>query len=397
MVVSAIMYKNLGVSNAEIAFYTSWLNLPWVIKPLWSPVVDLLKTRRSWIWVMQLVVGAGLAGVALTIPVEAFFQWTLVFFFLIAFSSATHDIAADGFYMLALTENRQAFFVGIRNTFYRVANITGQGLLVVFAGMVQRHTGDTVFAWSMAFAAMALLLVCFGVYHLLILPRPVMDQPGVTKSTAQFLREFGDTFAAFFRKPGIVPILLFLLLYRFAEAQLSKVAQLFLLESRDAGGLGLSTEQVGFLYGVVGVIALLSGGVLGGVAASRQGLRFWLWPMALAINAPNLAYVYLAWARPESLTVIGSCVVVELFGYGFGFSAYMLYMLYVARGRHQTAHYALCTGFMALGMMLPGMWSGALQEKIGYGQFFLWVMAATIPSFVVVKLIPLEAGFGKKG
>jgi MFS transporter, PAT family, beta-lactamase induction signal transducer AmpG len=396
MTVAVIMYKGLGISNTDIALYTSWLYLPWVIKPLWSPVVDILKTRRLWIWTMQLVVGAGLAGVALAVPTTHFLQYTLAFFWLLAFSSATHDIAADGFYMMALTENEQTFFVGIRSTFYRIATITAQGLLVIFAGTIERHTGNTTFAWSAAFGVMAGLLICFGVYHRFVLPRPANDRPGDTKSFALFLREFLVTFAAFFRKPQIGVSLSFLLLYRFAEAQLSKLAPLFLLEARDKGGLGLVTEQIGFLYGTVGVIALLLGGVLGGLVASRQGLKFWLWPMALAINVPNLVYVYLAYVRPDSFAVIGSCVAVEQFGYGFGFTAYMLYMIYVARGEHPTAHYAICTGFMALGMMLPGMWSGWLQEAIGYKHFFAWVVLATIPSFIVVKLIPLDAEFGKK-
>ncbi len=397
MTVSVILYKNLGISNTDIALYTSWLYLPWVIKPLWSPVVDILKTRRWWIWVMQLIVGAGLAAVALTIPSPSFFQWTLAFFFLLAFSSATHDIAADGYYMLALPEREQSYFVGVRNTFYRVAMICAQGGLVVLAGTIQHRTGNVALAWSAAFGVMAGLFIAVGLYHRFILPRPASDQAGSAESLTRFFNEFFATFRTFFHKPRIVVLLLFLLLYRFGEAQLVKMVAPFLLDARDKGGLALTTEQVGVVYGTVGVIALLLGGLLGGFVASRQGLKFWLWPMVLAIHLPDAVFIWLAYVQPESRWAIGTGVAVEQFGYGFGFTAFMLYMIYIARGPHQTAHYAICTGFMALGMMLPGMWSGWLQETVGYQHFFLWVILATVPSFLVVLLVPLDPEFGKKG
>lgn len=394
--VSVVMFKNLGISNAAITLYTGWLNLPWVLKPLWSPIVDLLRTRRLWIWVVQLVFGAGFAGVALTIPAPHFFRYTLAFFWLLAFSSATHDIAADGFYMLALTERQQSYFVGIRNTLYRMAMISGQGGLVILAGILYARSGNFVSAWCMAFAVASGAFLCLGIYHGLILPRPAADHPGSAGSVSRFLDEFFATFAAFFRKPQIGLMLLFLLFYRFGEAQLVKMTQLFLLDATTRGGLGLTNEQLGAIYNIVGVIGLLAGGLLGGFVVSRQGLRFWLWPMALAINVPDAVYVFLATAQPHSLTVISACVVLETFGYGFGFTAYMLYMIYIARGQHQTAHYAICTGFMALGMMIPGMWSGAMQQKLGYPHFFIWVLIATSLSFGVTALIPLDAEFGRK-
>jgi PAT family beta-lactamase induction signal transducer AmpG len=394
--VSVVLYKNLGVSNADIAFYTGWLYLPWVLKPLWSPVVDILKTRRLWIWTMQLVIGAGFAGVALTIPSPHFFQYTLAFFYLLAFSSATHDIAADGFYMLALSEGDQSMFVGIRNTFYRVATICGQGGLLILSGQVQKATGSVSLAWSFTFAGVAALFVLFSMYHRFILPAPGADRNGEAGSANRFVGEFITTFVAFFRKPGIFTLLLFLLFYRFGEAQLTKMVAPFLLDPREAGGLGFSNEQLGLVYGTVGVIALLLGGLTGGYLVSRHGLKFWLWPMALAIHLPDAIFIYLAYAQPASLVVTGACVAVEQFGYGFGFTAYMLYMIYMARGKHQTAHYAICTGFMALGIMLPGMWSGWLQEQLGYQHFFVWVMLATIPGFVVTALISVEPGFGKR-
>ena len=394
--VSVVLYKNLGVSNAAITFYTGWLYLPWVIKPLWSPVVDLLKTRRQWIWAMQLLLGAGLAGVALTIPAPHFFQLTLAFFWLLSFSSATHDIAADGFYMLATTEHEQSFFVGIRSMFYRVATIIAQGGLVILAGKIYRHSGDYSSAWSMAFALVAGIYLCFGIYHWFILPRPAVDQPRSAASSQDFLAEFFKTFGTFFQKPKIIVLLLFLLLYRLGEAQLVKMVQPFLLDPRAAGGLGLTNEQLGLIYGTVGVVVFISGALLGGFVVARHGLKFWLWPMLLAIHLPDAVFIWLAYAQPDNLFAIGAGVAVEQFGYGFGFTAFMLYMIYIARGEHLTAHYAICTGFMALGMMLPGMWSGWLQERLGYPHFFVWVILATIPSFIVALFLPLEAEFGKR-
>jgi PAT family beta-lactamase induction signal transducer AmpG len=396
MTVSVIMYKRFGISNTDIALYTSWLYLPWVIKPLWSPVVELLGTRRRWIWAMQLLIGAALAGVALTVPVPHMFRWTLVLFWLMAFDSATHDIAADGFYMLATTEKEQAFFVGIRSMFYRVATIAGQGLLVMLAGTIESRTGNLQLAWSVAMGALAVLFLGFGLWHRFILPRPAVDRPGEARRIQHFIQEFLATFGSFFRKPRIVVLMLFLLLYRFGEAQLVKMVSPFLLDPRAQGGLGLTTTEVGFVYGTVGIIALTLGGVLGGWAVSEHGLKSWLWPMLLAIHLPDAIFIYLAYAQPASLPVILACVAVEQFGYGFGLAAYLLYMIHIARGEHQTAHYAICTGFMALGMMIPGMWSGWLQELIGYRHFFVWVIVATVPSFIVVFWLPLDREFGRK-
>jgi PAT family beta-lactamase induction signal transducer AmpG len=395
MMVSVTLYKRLGISNTDIALYTSWLYLPWVIKPLWSPVVDLLKTRRAWIVTMQLLIGAGLAGVALTLPGDDFFRWSLAFLWLLAFSSATHDIAADGFYMLGLEPRQQAWFVGVRSTFYRLAMITGQGLLVMLAGHLETSTGDVPLAWSLTFYLLAALFIAFCLYHWAVLPRPVADRrrTGVTLRT--LMRGFVETFVSFFQKPGIAAILAFLLLFRFAEAQLAKMASPFLLDPVAVGGLGLGTEQVGFVYGTVGVLMLTVGGLAGGFLAARNGLKFWLWWMVAAINLPNAVYIFLAWVQPESYGLINAAVGVEQFGYGFGFTAYMLYMIHVAEGEHETAHFALCTGFMALGMMLPGMFSGWLQEVLGYRHFFVWVLLATLPSFAVAWFIPLRDRFGQ--
>ncbi len=392
--VSVVLYKNLGVSNAAIAFYTGWLYLPWVIKPLWSPLVDLLKTRRQWIWAMQLVLGAGLAGVALTIPMPHFFQLTLAFFWLLSFSSATHDIAADGFYMLATTEREQSFFVGIRSMFYRVATIAAQGGLVILVGKIQAHTGNYSSAWSTAFGLVAGIYLCFGVYHWFILPRPVSDRSKLA-AERNFLTEFFKTFGTFFQKPQIGLMLAFILLYRLGEAQLMKKFKTFLLDPRTDGGLGLTNIQLGHVYGYIGIPIFILGSLLGGFAIARHGLKFWLWPMLLAIHLPDAVFIWLAYAQPESIYAIGTGVAVEQLGYGFGFTAFMLYMIRIARGEHQTAHYAICTGFMALGVMLPGMWSGWIQVHLVKRHFLVWVIFAKIPSFIVAAKIPQEPGFGK--
>lgn len=396
MTVSVIMYKKMALSNAEIAFYTSWLYLPWIIKPLWSPLVDILRTRRAWIISMQLLVGAAFAAVALSIPADNFLRYTMAAFWLVAFSSATHDIAADGFYILSLSDHEQAWFVGIRNTFYRLAMITGQGILVMVAGYLETSTGNIPSAWSISFYLLAALYLTLFAWHRRMLPRPETDVAGEVESLSALIAKFLETFAAFFRKAHIGKVLAFLLLYRLAEAQLVKLASPFLLDTRDVGGLGLGTAEVGFVYGTIGALMLTIGGIAGGLLAAQNGLKYWLWWMVAAINLPNAVYIVLAWLQPDSFLFINIAVGVEQFGYGFGFTAYTLYMIYIARGEHSTAHFAICTGFMALGMMLPGLVSGALQEALGYSSFFIWVLIATIPSFLVVAAIPLDENFGRK-
>jgi len=394
MTLSVIMYKNLGISNTDIALYTSWLYLPWVIKPLWSPIVDLLGPKRGWIVALQFIIGATLAAVALTLPGPGFFRATLAVFWLLAFSSATHDIAADGFYMLALPPHQQAAFVGVRSTFYRLAMITGQGGLVWLAGYLQQATGNIVHAWALVFGSLAVLFVLAAVYHLFVLPRPTEDH---AVRAARFATGYFSTFGSFFRQPHIGISLAFLLLYRLAESQLLKLATPFMLDGREIGGLGLTTQQVGIFYGTIGVIALTLGGLIGGYIVSRHGLKRLLWPMIACMHVPNAVFILLAVVQPTNLLLIGGAVAVEQLGYGFGFTAYMLYMMYMARGEHQTAHYAICTGFMALGMMLPGMAAGWIQEQLGYINFFGWVMIATVPSVVVTAMLKLDPAFGRKG
>jgi len=396
MTVSVIMFKRMGISNADIALYTSWLYLPWVIKPIWSPIVDIFRTKRFWIIVMQLLTGGTLAGVAFTLPGSDFFRWTLAFLWLLAFSSATHDIAADGFYMLGLSKHHQAFFVGIRNTFYRLAMLSGQGILVVLAGYLEEKTGAIARSWSLTFMVLALLFAVFFIYHLFILPRPKEDTERKAEGMKDVFHSFIDTFTSFFKKRHAALAIAFLLLYRLGEAQLVKLASPFLLDSRETGGLGLSTSDVGMVYGTAGIIALTVGGILGGIAVAQQGLRKWIWPLALALNLPNLVYVGLAFWQPVSLWWISAAVVVEQFGYGFGFTAYMLFMIYFSDGPNKTAHYAICTGFMALGMMVPGMFSGWIQEIIGYQWFFLWVVICTLPGFALIPFLKIDPAFGLK-
>ena len=395
MTLSVIMYKNLGLSNTDIALYTSWLYLPWVIKPLWSPLVDLRGCKRQWTVLLQVVLGAALAAVALTLPAPHFFQFSLAVFWLMAFSSATHDIAADGFYMLALNPHTQAAFVGVRSTFYRLAMIAGQGGLVYVAGELAESTGNVRLAWSLVFCLLAVVFGLAALYHRSALPRPAADRLSVAEGR-HLWRDFTAVFGAFFKRPDVGSILSFLLIYRLAEAQLIKLVTPFLLDARSAGGLGLKTQEVGLAYGTVGVVSLLIGGLCGGVVISRFGLKRVLWPLVITMHLPDLIFVYLSQAQPTNLGVICASLAVEQFGYGFGFTAYMLFMIMVADGAHKTAHYAICTGFMALSMMLPGMPAGWIQEHLGYPRFFLWVCLCTIPSFVATALIRVDPEFGRK-
>jgi len=395
MTVSVIMYKNLGISNTDIALYTSWLYLPWAIKPLWSPFVDMFLTKRLWVVATQLVISITLVGVAFTISMSSFLVLTLMVFALMAFSSATHDIAADGFYMLGLNEPQQAAYVGIRTTFYRIAMIAGQGAFVVLAGTLEPRIGIPQ-AWSVTFLVIAALFGVFCLYHRFILPYPASDRSTLKEKSKGVLSEFIHTFVLFFQRKDIWVILLYLLFYRFAEAQLVKLVSPFLLDPRTKGGLGLTTSEVGIVYGTIGIIALTAGGLLGGYAISKKGLRWWLWPMVVIMHAPDLMFVYLSHFQPADLLFINIAVAFEQFGYGFGFTAYAMYMIYISQGEYKTAHFAICTGIMALGMMLPGMISGKIQELIGYQHFFLWVMVSTIPGFIVAALVKIDPEFGKK-
>jgi PAT family beta-lactamase induction signal transducer AmpG len=396
MTVSVIMYKRMGISNTDIALYTGWLYLPWVIKPFWSPFVDLVKTKRWWTVSMQFVIAIAFACIAFTLPMSLFFQLSLAAFWLVAFTSATHDIAADGYYMHALDDHEQSFYVGIRSTFYRIATVAGQGLLVVFAGYLEESTDNIPLAWSVTMGILSIVFFLTSLYHQFILPRPVSDRAVKGVSAATIAGEFLETFRSFFFKKNALIAILFMLLYRLPEALLVKIISPFMLDPVDMGGLGLSTSDVGWVYGTVGIIGLTIGGILGGIAAAHGGLKKWLWPMVAAITLPDLVYVYLSALQPESLMIVNLCVFIEQFGYGFGFTAYMLYLIYFADGEHKTAHYAMCTGFMALGMMLPGMMAGWLQETIGYQHFFVLTIVCCAATFAVCAFLKIDPGFGKK-
>lgn len=404
MTISLILYKQLGLSNADITFYTSWLYLPWVIKPLWSPFIDIVKTKRWWITTMQLLIGAAFGGIAFTIPSDFWLQGTLCFFWLMAFASATHDIAADGFYMLGLDQHDQAWFVGIRSTFYRFATIFGQGVLVMIAGNLQVVFRNSIaFSWSLMFYGVAGLFIAILLWHSYVLPHPSEDEENThvegevkTVSSNSVLRDLKSTIKTFFQKEQVVAGILFMLFYRMPEGLLAKVSSLFLIDNAHNGGLGLSPQEYGLVQGTVGVIGLTLGGILGGMCAGKDGLRKWLWPMVCAITLPDLVYVYLAFALPSNFIIVNICVFIEQFGYGFGFTAYMLYLIYYSRGNYKTSHYALCTAFMALSMMIPGLFAGALQESVGYMSFFIIVIAFCSVTFAVTSLLKIDPSFGKK-
>lgn len=394
MFVAVVLYKNMGLSNAEVAFYTSWLYLPWVIKPIWAPIVDLLKSKKWWTVTMEFFVGVMLAGIAFSLPFSFWVQSSLAFFWLAAFSSATHDIAADGFYLLGLRSHQQAYFVGIRSLAYRLSMLFTQGAVVWLGGYFEQKLGIVSLAWMYVLYALAALMIVAAIYHYFAMP--AIEQEQERKGAEKIVREFGYTFKAFFKKEQVVWGLAFLLLYRLGEAQLVKMASPFLLDAPEAGGLGLSTQEVGIAYGTVGAIGLIIGGILGGMLISQKGLKYWLWYMGAALNLPTITYVLMAYFRPESLWVISSSIFVETLGYGFGFTAYMVYMMYLSDGQYKTAHYALCTGFMALGMMLPGFASGWLQEVMGYYPFFIWVLLSGIPGLLMISKLKIDPDFGRK-
>lgn len=387
MTVAVIMYKCLGISNTDIALYTAWLYLPWVIKPFWSPFVDIFGTKRRWILCMQWAIAVSLAAVALTVPADGFFRLTLGCFWLMAFLSATHDIAADGFYMIGLSERNQSLWVGIRTLFYRLAMIAGQGGVVVMAGYISKNHPQAV-AWQWSMAVLSGLFALLALWHSFTLPRCSHDHSeGAYRSVADILREFWDTIASFFVKPGIWGALLFMLFYRFPEAQLVKLIGPFLLDTHEAGGMSLGTEMVGFAYGTVGVTALIAGGISGGWLVSVYGLRRCLMPMAWSMSLTCLTFVYLSFATDSSLLMVNICVAIEQFGYGFGTTAYTLYLIHFAHGSRSTSHYAIATGIMALGMMLPGMVSGWIEEMVGYRTFFIYTSLCCIITIAVSAIV----------
>ncbi|WP_394749986.1 MFS transporter [Spongiimicrobium salis] len=392
MTVSVIMYKQLGFSNADIGLYTSWLYLPWVIKFFWSPLVDLIGTKRKWFLWMQLLISAALLGIGLSLPTNAFFISTLACFWMIAFASATNDIASDGYYMLGLTEKKQSFFVGLRSTFYRLAMVTGEGLIVILAGFLENYYGDNTKAWSMTMVCTAVLMLLLTIGNFFSTPKFEASQI-VEKEKSTGIK---DLMLSFIRKPQIGIAILFILTFRLGESQLVKMAAPFLLDDPSEGGLGYSTEALGTIFGTVGVIMLTIGGILGGILISRDGLKKWMFPMILSLNIPNALYAVLAMTKTTGIVAVVATVVFEKFGYGFGFAGFLMFLIYIAGGKYKTSHYAIATGFMAAGMMIPGMISGYVQQWLGYEGFFIWVVLAGLPAIFLLKFIQYPADFGKK-
>ena len=395
--ISVMMFAKMGVPNGQMALFTSLLYLPWAIKPFWSPFVDIIKTKRWWTIMMQIVMSAAFVLLTLSMPHHepemiasgqtpiSMFTITLLLFAITAFASATHDIAADGFYMLALTQKNQAAFVGIRSTFYRLSSIFGQGVLVYIAGLIETNTGNIPMSWQITLLVTAVLFCGVTLYHTFFIPRPEVEKkPEGEKSSAKaIMQEFGRTFVTYFTKPGLILAILFMLLYRLPEAFLIKMCTPFLVASREVGGLGLSTENVGLAYGTIGVLFLTIGGILGGLYASKVGLKKSLWWMAAGMTLPCLTFVYLAECLPTNIALISIAIAIEQFGYGFGFTAYMLYMIYFSEGEFKTSHYAICTAFMAFSMMIPGMFAGYLQEMMGYALFFWMVIACCVATVII--------------
>ena len=405
------MFTKMGVPNGEMALFTSLLYLPWTIKPFWSPFVDIIKTKRWWTLSMQILMSVAFILLTLSIPRPdeatmaagttpiSMFSITLMLFIITAFASATHDIAADGFYMLALKQSDQAAFVGIRSTFYRLASIFGQGVLVAIAGAIELRTENIPLSWTITMLVTAVLFSLVTFYHLFAVPKPTSDKSTLAAATAgAIFREFGRTFATYFTKPGALLAIVFMLLYRLPEAFLIKMCMPFLVASKESGGLELSTAEVGIVYGTIGVIFLTLGGILGGLFASRIGLKKSIWWMAGCMTLPCLTFVYLAIAQPDNLFAISTAIAIEQFGYGFGFTAYMLYMMYFSEGEFKTSHYAICTAFMALSMMIPGMFAGYIQEAIGYTDFFWLVMICCFATVVVTIFADrrIDPEYGKK-
>ena len=403
-----MLFAKMGVPNDQLAFFTTLLYFPWFLKGLWSPFVDILRTKRWWVIAMQALMTVLCILLTISLPHPAaetiaakatsvgVFRWTLVLFIITAFASATHDIAADGYYMLAHDTKSQAAFIGIRSTFYRIAAVFSQGAIVYIAGTLENRTGDIPLSWQMTLGVISVIMLGVTLYHTFFLPKAAEDQPREEANGLEVWRELKDSFVTFFTKPGVGLAIAFMLLYRLSEGFLVKLCQPFLVDSKEVmlrdghifgGGLALSTDTVGLLYGTFGVICLLLGGILGGIYIARHGLKKSLWIMAAALTLPSFVYVYLSMAQPQSLWLIGSAVSFENFGYGFGFTAYMMYMMHFSEGKYKTAHYAICTAFMALSMMIPGFVAGALEMAVGYSAFFWIANACSITTFVITYFV----------
>ena len=413
--ISMVMFNQMGVPNGEMSFFTTLLYFPWALKFLWAPFVDLIKTKRWWFLTMQFLM-LGLAVLTIfSIPqVDAatiaamgtevkLFTGVLIAFIIMAFASATHDIAADGFYMLALTSGVQAAMIGWRSVFYRLSNVFCNSALLVVPGVIYDWTikqgeSNMPLAWQVTMVITAVIFALMAVWHMFFTPRPDSDKPNAETTVKDIVTGFGKAFATYFTKPGLWVAILFMLLYRLPEGFLMKMIYPFMLGSREVGGLGLDMKTVGVVYGGIGVVFLLIGGILGGYYISKVGLKKAFWWMALAMTLPCLSFVYLSVFLPDNILNIIIALAIEQFGYGFGFTAYMMYMMFFSDGEFKTSHYAICTSFMALSMILPGLVAGYIQEAIGYQNFFWMVIACSVGTFLATFLARriVNGSYGKK-
>lgn len=386
--VSTLMYKNMGVSDAQIAFWTSLVMLPWTLKPVWGPLLEMFTTKKHFVLATEFLGGVSFGLLALSLPLDGFFRYSLALFAIIAFSGATHDIAADGVYINVLSNTLQSKFVGWQGAFYNIAKVFTQGLLVYIAGQLEIAIG-ILHAWMIVMGVFGGIMVLLSVYHFRFLPSG--GAAGNVQSARQAFATFADVVKTFFAKKYILWGIAFIVLYRFAEGQAIKIVPLFFKAAREIGGLGLTTSEIGVVYGTFGAAAFVVGSILAGYFTARRGLKRSLFILCCFFNIPFAVYALLAITQPVSLTAIGTAVIFEYFGYGFGFVGLTLFMMQqIAPGKYKMAHYAFATGLMSLGMMIPSMLSGLISDWLGYRDFFLWVMAATIPSFLVTWLVPFR-------
>lgn len=389
---SKVMYTDFGLTVEMLGVVTGLMYWAWVVKPLWSPLVDLVKSKRWWIVLTEVLLAASFLGLSVAIQSPNWMLWTQVCFWCLAVISATQDIAADGYYMLALDESNQAGYTGIRSTFYRLSMLFSKGALVWLAGYFAASS-DKFSGWSKMFMVPGAFYLAAAAYHFVVLPRPVADQPRPSVGMSEFFKGYFHTFARFFARPGVLKAIVFIMLFRVAEVQVLGQVAPFLKGTLEAGGLGLTTKQFGFAYGTCGVLGIICGGVLAGKLVARSGLRMWYWLMIFIMHVPNLAFLYLAFTQNTNVNVISLCLFIEQFGYGFGFTVFMLYLMYFTRGELQTSHYAIATGFMAAGVMLPQMLAGFVAKALGFKLYFGYIAICTLPSFAVAWMAWKDHGF----
>ncbi len=394
VVVSTIMYKNFGLSNSEITFYTGWLYIPWVIKPVWAWFVDVYRTKRWWIYGMQMCLAITFVAITFSLQTPYYFKLSIILFWLCALFSSSHDIAADGFYLISLSSGQQSLFVGMQSLFYQVAKFFGSGLLVLISGFLLSKTNNNAkLSWSIIMLIVALLIFAISVYHQKTLPR---DEKTSEKTISQGFNEIKHVFSEFFKLKGLWVTLIFVMTFRLGDNQVNKIVPLFLLDDRTHGGLGFDNTYVGFANMFV-LAAMITAGVLGGVTISKFGLKKCMWYMLAFVNLPHAVYIYLAYARPESQIVVLCLQVMEHFSTTFSLTAYTMITFHLVKdSAYKTAHYAFISGIMVAGVMLPSMFSGAIQQALGYQHFFIYVMFTMIPSMLIMPFIKITDAYGKR-